>query len=325
MAIGCTISRPGALARGRRTAAPRPRSPQRSSRIGPSRSRAPPLDQRRAEAPAPRRSRPCSWRTSTRPCARGEPEHREQAEQRAERQLAAVDQRRQQRRRPAPAAASAKTSAASRQLPKAACSSRKRRDRGGDRDAEHTRSCRSRRPPCASAPRRGTRAGSSARASRSSISPATASSAAAADAGARRRARRETASRSIDDRASARRARRPRRPSRTCPPPGGRSAGCARSATLRRVAGVPRTTTSKTFCSSKMLPTWMPCSSVASARRTSPGLMPKRCALSRSTSISMVGCVAGSSTCRVDHAVDAAPRAPRIARASRRSIARSCP
>ena len=45
--------------------------------------------------------------------------------------------------------------------------------------------------------------------------------------------------------------------------------------------GVPRTTTSKTFCFSNRLPTWMPDSSVASARRTSPGLMPYRCAFAR--------------------------------------------
>ena len=79
-------------------------------------------------------------------------------------------------------------------------------------------------------------------------------------------------------------------PSRTWPPPGRSMSRLRTSSTLSRVFGAPCTMTSKTFCSSNTLPTWMPCSSVASARRTSPGVTPKLCALSRSTSISIVGC-----------------------------------
>ena len=63
------------------------------------------------------------------------------------------------------------------------------------------------------------------------------------------------------------------------------------SASLRRVDGTPWTMTSKTFCSSNTLPTWMPCNKVASVRRTSPGVTPRRCAFCRFTSISIVGWV----------------------------------
>ena len=63
------------------------------------------------------------------------------------------------------------------------------------------------------------------------------------------------------------------------------------SVSLRRVDGTPCTMTSKTAWSSNTLPTWMPCSSVASARRTEPGVTPKACAFARSTSISIVGCI----------------------------------
>ena len=65
---------------------------------------------------------------------------------------------------------------------------------------------------------------------------------------------------------------------------------------LVRSSGVPHTTTSKTFCSSNRLPTWMPDSSDVAARRTSPGLTPWAAAFSRSTLISTVGSVIGAVT-----------------------------
>ena len=43
---------------------------------------------------------------------------------------------------------------------------------------------------------------------------------------------------------------------------------------LSKAAGVPHTTTPNTFWSSKRLPTSIPFTSVAAARRTSPGLIP---------------------------------------------------
>ena len=62
--------------------------------------------------------------------------------------------------------------------------------------------------------------------------------------------------------------------------------------------------TSKTFCSSKMLPTWMPWISAASARRTSPGLIPEAL---RPVEVDLdleVGWVTGSSSVGSTDAVD---------------------
>src|SRR5262249_24535172 len=62
-------------------------------------------------------------------------------------------------------------------------------------------------------------------------------------------------------------------------------------------APAPPPTTSNTFWSSNRLPTSIPASSVAAARRTSPGLTPWRSAAGRSTLISTTGSVASCSTC----------------------------
>ena len=63
-------------------------------------------------------------------------------------------------------------------------------------------------------------------------------------------------------------------PTRTWPPPSGRSTSrSCTPVTLLRSSGVPQTTTSKTFWFSNRLPTPKPASSVATVRRTSPGLM----------------------------------------------------
>ena len=69
----------------------------------------------------------------------GEPEQRQEAEQRAERQLCAVDQRCQRRRRPARPAGVRKARAPGRQLRKAACRSRKTGITAAIANAEHAR------------------------------------------------------------------------------------------------------------------------------------------------------------------------------------------
>ena len=102
--------------------------------------------------------------------------------------------------------------------------------------------------------------------------------------------RRDTASRRMTDGVSTVRTSATS-PSRTVPPPGRSISRFWMSSMLRRVDGTPCTITSKTFWSSNRLPTWMPWTSVASARRTSPGVMPTAWAFSRSTSISIVDCI----------------------------------
>ena len=103
-------------------------------------------------------------------------------------------------------------------------------------------------------------------------------------------------------------------PSVMWPPPGRSISRFLTPSTLPRVLGAPWTMTSKTFCSSNTLPTWMPCNSVASARRTSPGVTPRACAFSRSTSISMVGCTSAAGDPRVDDAFDARHELQHLAR-----------
>ena len=113
----------------------------------------------------------------------------------------------------------------------------------------------------AAAPRRGTRAGSSTSARRSSMSFGDGAEAAPADVGLDVEAARDGVA--LDD---GRRLRDAHvgdlaeahvAAARAC-----RSAGCGRPPRCWRVSGAPCTITSKTFCSSNTLPTWMPCSSV---------------------------------------------------------------
>ena len=84
--------------------------------------------------------------------------------------------------------------------------------------------------------------------------------------------RRETSSRWIDSGVCTTRTSATW-PRRTWPPPGRSSSRLRTFATLSRVLGSPCTITSKTFWPSNTLPTVMPWSSAASARRTSPGLI----------------------------------------------------
>ena len=65
-------------------------------------------------------------------------------------------------------------------------------------------------------------------------------------------------------------------PKRTWPPPGVSISKLRISLKFPRFSGMLHTTTSNTFCSSNKLPTLIPDNKVAAARRTSPGLMPKR-------------------------------------------------
>ena len=65
---------------------------------------------------------------------------------------------------------------------------------------------------------------------------------------------------------------------------GGVDQELADPAGLLEVVGAPRTMTSKTFCSSKRLPTFSPLANVVAARRMSPGLRPWRRAAARSPS-----------------------------------------
>ena len=62
---------------------------------------------------------------------------------------------------------------------------------------------------------------------------------------------------------------------------------------LPRDSGVPQTTTSKNRWSSKNSPTFVPCTSVVTARRTSPGVRPRRSARSGRNFTS----ICGTSTC----------------------------
>ena len=83
-------------------------------------------------------------------------------------------------------------------------------------------------------------------------------------------------------------------PSRACPPFTVSSSRLLTLLRLPRTAGVPSTTTLKTFCCSKKLPTVRPDSSVAASRRMSPGLTPFLVAAARLTARFSVGCPAGS-------------------------------
>ena len=206
-----------------------------------------------------------------------DPEHREESRRaRRARACRPPTQRRRRSRRRARAAASGTRARASRQLPKAACSSRKIPIAAASRDS---RAARLRRPAARRsrrAPGRGTRAGSRSRAMPRSTSSTTAPRPRPRDVGGDVDAPRDGLA--LDDgRASGATPHVATSPSRTWPPsgvsisrsPDARSGCCA-------VPGAPRTTTSKTFCCSKRLPTSMPESSVAAGRRTSPGLMPYR-------------------------------------------------
>ena len=83
-------------------------------------------------------------------------------------------------------------------------------------------------------------------------------------------------------------------PSRAWPPFTVSSSRSLTLVRLLRTAGVPSTTTSKTFCCSKKLPTVRPDSRVAASRRMSPGLTPFLVAAVRSTATFSVGWLAGS-------------------------------
>ena len=72
-------------------------------------------------------------------------------------------------------------------------------------------------------------------------------------------------------------------PTRTVPPLGVSMRRLRTLSTFCRVAGTPTTTTSKTACSSKKFPTVSPEVIVATARRTSPGLISWRNASARLT------------------------------------------
>ena len=149
--------------------------------------------------------------------------------------------------------------------------------------------CRPRRRCSAAAPRRGTPAAGPSPAGWPATS-AVMSAIGRLPMPATMSIRRETASRRMTDGVSAVRTSATS-PSRTVPPPGRSISRFWMSSMLRRVDGTPCTITSKTFWSSNRLPTWMPWTSVASARRTSPGVMPTAWAFSRSTSISIVDCI----------------------------------
>jgi len=105
-------------------------------------------------------------------------------------------------------------------------------------------------------------------------------------------------------------------PRRTRPPAGVSISMSWMLVRLWRTLGSPQTTTSNTFCSSNRLPTVIPDSRVAAARRTSPGLILWRWAAARLVSISTVGSVDWAFTCGAT-----TPRTPAMALATSCALA----